>query len=236
MSKTNLTLTTNVKKMAKSLGADMVGIADAKAFERAPEGLRATDFLPSAKSIVVMGRRQPMTVILRGDKKRTTLLAAVSYMTLNNMITEVTRYLEDKGYEAYPIYHVYFVTGATPGDRIEKRFDLSYKHAAVEAGLGEMGLSNLLLTPKYGPAVRLTIVLTNAPLKCEPKFEGKICKKDEGCRACVEACPSGAISEQGILDKQKCYEYLAQDYERFHYGSCLRCMSSCAQVLSRNTV
>ena len=224
-------LTTNIHRLAKSLGADLVGIADASVFGQAPEGMRIQDFLPGATSVVVMGRRMPVTTIMKGDKKRQSLLAAGSYITLNNIITELARFLEDKECEALPIYHAYFVTGRPPaGTRIETRFDLSYKHSAVAAGLGEMGLHSLLITPEYGPLLRLTALLTDAPLQTNTPFEQTLCRKQEGCLACLKACPSGAITEQGI-DKQACYEYLQKDYERYYYGACVRCMGACARAL-----
>jgi epoxyqueuosine reductase len=231
MKDNNHDLTIDIHRLAKSLGADLVGIADASVFNTAPEGMRAWDFLPSVTSVVVMGRRMPVTTILKGDKKRQSLLAAASYITLNNMITELARFLEDRECEALPIYHAYFVTGRPPaGTRIETRFDLSYKHSAVAAGLGELGLHSLLITPEYGPLLRLTALLTDAPLKTNTAFDQTLCRKHEGCVACLKACPSGAITEQGI-NKQTCFEYLQQDYERYYYGTCVRCMAACAKVL-----
>ena len=35
---------------------------------------------------------------------------------------------------------------------------------AIDAGLGELGRNGLLVTPKYGPRVRLAKILTNMPL------------------------------------------------------------------------
>jgi hypothetical protein len=42
--------------------------------------------------------------------------------------------------------------------------DFSYKHAALAAGLGVFGWSNLILTPTYGARQRLISVVTEAPL------------------------------------------------------------------------
>jgi epoxyqueuosine reductase QueG len=234
MPEVNAELTAAVESLAISLGTDLVGVAEAGVYDKAPEGLKASDFLPGAASVVVMARRMPTTIIMKGDKKRQSLLAASSYATLNNVISELARFFEGEGYEALPMYHVYFVTGRPlPGTRIETRFDLSYKHGAVEAGLGEIGLHNLLITPEYGPLVRLSALLTNAPLESNSRFEGTLCRKKDGCRACIEACPSGAVTEQSV-DKQKCYEYLQEDYDRYYYGACVACMAACAQVLSKD--
>ncbi len=65
---------------------------------------------------------------------------------------------------------------------------------AVEAGLGELGRNGLLVTAKYGPAVRISKVFTDLPLKIdEPRKIGvkEFCEK---CKKCAKYCPSQAIS------------------------------------------
>ena len=49
----------NVKRMAKDLGADIVGIASADRFEGAPPGHGPLDLMPGAKSVIVAGIRIP---------------------------------------------------------------------------------------------------------------------------------------------------------------------------------
>lgn len=69
---------------------------------------------------------------------------------------------------------------------------MPHKTVAVHAGLGWIGKSALFLTEKYGSAVRLKSVLTNAPLECE---EGAILEsKCNNCTLCADACPGKAIS------------------------------------------
>jgi reductive dehalogenase len=65
---------------------------------------------------------------------------------------------------------------------------------AVDAGLGTMGRSGVLLTPEYGPFVRLCKVFTDLPLLPDtPRNSAEAyCAK---CDRCVEACPAGAISD-----------------------------------------
>jgi epoxyqueuosine reductase QueG len=44
--------------------------------------------------------------------------------------------------------------------------DLSLRHVAAEAGLGEVGLSTNFISPEYGPRLYLGAVLTTAALVC----------------------------------------------------------------------
>ena len=79
--------------------------------------------------------------------------------------------------------------------------DVSLRHAAVEAGLGEIGLNRLLLTKRFGPRIRLGVVLTTAPLKPDQRFAEKVC---DDCGDCVRACPAEAITKEGRVDVRKC--------------------------------
>ena len=81
--------------------------------------------------------------------------------------------------------------------------DLNLKHAAAEAGLGSRGVSDMLVTPNYGPRVRLFGVVTDAELEPTPKEDKNYCTN---CNICIESCPSGAISEEGC-DTKLCAPY-----------------------------
>jgi NAD-dependent dihydropyrimidine dehydrogenase PreA subunit len=64
--------------------------------------------------------------------------------------------------------------------------------AAFAAGLGEIGWSKMLITPQFGPALRVGIVLTELELEPDPVYSGpELCNK---CMACAKACPGNAIS------------------------------------------
>ena len=52
---------------------------------------------------------------------------------------------------------------------------ISLKHAAVSAGMGQIGRSNLLLTPQFGPHQRLGGVVTEVPLEADPYREWDLC-------------------------------------------------------------
>ena len=84
---------------------------------------------------------------------------------------------------------------ATPATRYKVDWEtltapFPHKTAATRAGLGWVGKSALLVTPDLGPALRLNTVLTDAPLVAGDPITQSRCGD---CRACVEACPAGAI-------------------------------------------
>ena len=64
--------------------------------------------------------------------------------------------------------------------------------AAYLCGLGEIGWSKMLITPEFGPAVRVGLVFTEMELEPDPIYEGpQLCNR---CMACVRACPGHSIS------------------------------------------
>ena len=68
------------------------------------------------------------------------------------------------------------------------------EHAAIDAGLGEMGRSGCLITPRFGPYVRICKVFTDMPLAADRPVEMGAAEACGACRLCAEAWPAGAIS------------------------------------------
>lgn len=78
------------------------------------------------------------------------------------------------------------------------------RYFAVKAGLGFIGKNTCLITPEFGSWVFLGVVLTTHEF--EPTKPGPMGSCGD-CRKCIEACPTGALSEKN-LDARKCISYL----------------------------
>src|SRR4030042_760644 len=65
---------------------------------------------------------------------------------------------------------------------------------AVDAGLGELGRNGLLITPRYGPRVRLCKVYTDLPLEPDRPVDFGVRAFCRTCKRCAEACEAEAIS------------------------------------------
>ena len=88
----------------------------------------------------------------------------------------------------------------------------SERHIAYAAGLGTFSLSDGLITER-GIAIRCGSVVTDMMIPATPRtatgpYSNCLFYGGVKCRACIERCPAGAISEQGH-DKNKCQKYLS---------------------------
>ncbi|KUO41388.1 MAG: hypothetical protein APZ16_02500 [Candidatus Hadarchaeum yellowstonense] len=216
-----------VKKLALRLGVDLVGFGPARKMDAAPAGHRATDFLPDAETIISAAIRINYSAVEGLPKTRREYVNANdgARTILNEALVRVSGYLEEQGYSAIP-----FLQGT---DRELMMGDLSLKHAAVVAGIGEFGLNNLVLTPQFGPRVLLGAVVTSAPIKPDPPLKIQLCDR---CGACLKACPTGALKdpkgynrEKGwTIDKHRCFHYIYEVLEpRYGHYSCGLCIKAC---------
>ena len=125
---------------------------------------------------------------------------------LNAIVTAGEEYLISRGYHAY----------ALTTDRImvdsDNHSSLPHKTVATRAGLGWIGKNCLLVTPQYGSAVRISSLLTDAPLTCDAPITRSQCG---ACHACVRYCPAHALKNtlwrpgmprEDIVSVSACYK------------------------------
>lgn len=204
-----MTLTQSVKKEAKKTGFVVVGISNLEMLRSLPYGeidyvgvLKAPDDeLSKVKSVILMGIHAWDTAFnivadssnLHFDKKLKPKVPLEShqlyYQIARSKAWKIAYYLLKRGFDSIP------------------SVDIPLKTAAVKCGLGCQGKNTLLVTPTYGPRIRLVSVLTTAELNIDEPYKEDLCKD---CERCVLACPAKAI-EPYKVKVNRCMVYSSEN-------------------------
>jgi len=206
-----------VKKAARELGFDAVGVAGA---ERMPEGgalrrwlaaghqagMRWMEnpaaredpgfLLPGARSVVVTGLccRTGCEPARGGGR----IASFARFRDYHAAIGEMLESLLDLMRRMAPCRGVVAVDS----------LPLLERPLARRAGLGWIGGSSCLVSPEFGPWLLLGEIVTDAELAPDSPLEGR-CGE---CTKCRDACPAGALVAPGVLDSGRCIAYLTVEH------------------------
>lgn len=191
-----------VKRLAKDLGADLVGIASAEtlnAFPPDPMWPQTPDRIsPYCKSVIVIVCRIPVAAFRCKTNIPVQYIDMLVLRRMDRIAYRIAEEMERRG-------HPSFVTAAQETDWAYKKASygrLSTRHLGIEAGLGTFGLEVNILTPEFGPRIYLTGILTEAELEADSPMTEQVCI-GESCSRCLHSCPADAVLHFGI-DKRAC--------------------------------
>lgn len=190
----------DIKAKARDLGADLVGIADGEAMDanppdpddpRGPSDVTALD----GKRVIVLAKRLNSGVARIqdwGDRNKF-YNDELALSTIEEVSLDLVYWLEEMGYPAVivPPTHV-DPWRYDDNPRQHMTTLISLPHAAVEAGLGTLGLNRQLLTPEFGPRVVLTAVLSSVDVAPDRPMTDALCH-GPSCGRCLSVCPADAV-------------------------------------------
>ena len=249
----NQNFTNYIKRAAKFYGASLVGIADVNekwtyktGFKRPHEiseaeskqdirGGTAADSiyeqpieLPDGiNKVIVMAIEMDQYGISTAPTQPAAAAAALAYSRMAFVIACLGEFIRNLGYRAIQC-----------GNDTALSIPL-----AIDAGLGALGRLGLLITPKFGPRVRLCKVYTDLPLISDNpnlKFIEKIAKFCRNCLKCADSCETNAITkerdpsfkgynisnnpgvEKYYMDGEKCFEFWIENS-----SDCGNCIAAC---------
>ena len=173
---------------AADCGAALVGIAPVSRWEEAdevPRDYRPKAIWAAAQSVIVAAVPMLLPVI----ESTPSINYQEMYDTSNRLLDEISfrlaSWLTQQGHASVCMPR----DGYANLEVLLKNPFASFSHtyAAKYAGLGTIALSRNLLTPEYGPRVRLNSVLTAAVLPGDPLQPKDLCNS---CKLCERTCPT----------------------------------------------
>jgi epoxyqueuosine reductase len=202
-----------LERLAEELELDVVGAAPASAYgeterhirERKARGLFADMRFTMAQPEISC---HPETLF---EGARTVVSAAYCYYT-----PEPARG-EGEGRLARYTWHDGYAVLRERLDELGRRLGGEYRvlvdanqhvdrEAAARSGVGFYGKNTMLITRRHGSWVVLGTLVTNALVEATAPLD-----LDCGsCTLCIEACPTGALDEPGLVDSTKCLSYWTQ--------------------------
>jgi len=225
-----------IKEYASSMGMAMCGVSGVDRFETSPRGSHPCDILPGCKSVIVVGAALIDGVIQvnfrafeegRFDLKG--IYGTYGYSTLPNFeLTYVcyamARYIESNSDAV--------ATPCSTGP-MTNGFQISIRHAAVAAGLGELGHMSIVITPEFGPRARFGVILTTMEIEPDPVYDGKRLCNAEKCGICAKVCPTGAIKPYHEDEDLKRVEIggKAYDYPLVNIPKCAKALMALTKSL-----
>ena len=230
-----------VKDTALFLGASLVGICELnrnwlykKGWDR--YGHKEIDLdarIPSdIKYAVVMAIETNYDYVRHAPTARASAAAGLGYSKMAFLSPAVAKFIASLGY-----------TAIACGNDTALSIPL-----AVDAGIGQLARLGTLITPEFGPRVRLCKVLTNLPLKPTAPVDFGVTEFCRCCEKCAEYCPSQAIlygrriskartasTNPGLLkwplNGEKCLRYWYKNGAKTERGmyhiDCYQCINVC---------
>jgi len=180
----------NIKEIVKYYGATEVGITklDEYSYYSHFGGLSEAlgintynkEIKEDYKTAIVFTVKMDLEMINRAPNFEELLATEEAYLKVAQVGARLSVYLKSLGYDAFLNSSEIYLSPLVP--------------LAYDAGLGEIGMSNHLVTIEHGDNVRLGAVFTNMELDIDTPVDFGLTEFCKHCALCLINCPSSAIS------------------------------------------
>lgn len=206
-----------IKKVGELFGAGMVGITGydhrwmyVNKFSDMSQTEKPQEIPEGLDNVIVTAQPMDYELVRTVPSALSGTATGLGYSHDALVVLAITQYIRNLGYNA--VASMNDTAMAIP--------------LAIKAGLGEYGRNGLLITPKFGPRVRLGKIFTDMPLEHDQPIKFGVKEMCEECNACAAGCPVKAIpfgkpsaerynqsNLKGVskwsVDGEKCFSYWA---------------------------
>lgn len=221
-------LVSTVKALARQAGFARVGIAPAGPL---PYDRQLRDWLDRGyhASMAYMAanvdKRHHAALLMEGENARSVICLAVACAPRHSAgsppaheeeeKTFVARYARGRDYHRLLkrrcgelMDRIRRIEPGFAGRALVDTAPLSERSYAAAAGIGWIGRNGMLVAESLGSYVLLCEIVCNLALPAD----GPLPNRCDDCRACIRACPTGALGEDGLLDARRCISYLTIEH------------------------
>lgn len=211
---------------------DLMGFASKERFEGLDPRYNPFSIFPEGKTVILIGRRV-CRGSLRGVEEATNFsdyyLFGSSWLNdefLAISCYDLTRQIEDEGYEAVPVYNnpkeIYGMGVPVAPGKLSPNVAPDFKYAAVACGLAEISYSGMIFTKQFGSRQLFHMVITDAVIEQDDILDQPVC---DMCMKCADACPLGAISKTEFEKINICGKEMK--VAKIDYNLCRKCKNGC---------
>jgi len=155
---------------------------------------------------------------------------------LNSLVDELSADLNSAGIQCAGVRATVEDSEVDGVNRSRLAYAVSHKMVATRAGLGWIGKTDLLVSKRFGPRIRLASIVTQQPLDVATPINESQCGT---CMTCVRACPAQAangkswniqVARDEFFDPLKCREYcrkITKEKLNKNESLCGKCISVC---------
>jgi formate hydrogenlyase subunit 6/NADH:ubiquinone oxidoreductase subunit I len=205
-----------IKKKAKELGADLVGICTIE-----PQDIYRGKHVEE-KFAIAVGQKMLWREFQNVPSKESAIECLRVYYSLGETVIALAAFIRSLGWNCRVEHPI--------GDS-----DVLHIPIALKAGFGELGRHGSIINPEIGPLFRMGCVITSMPMDTDKPIDAGIAAFCDKCRACRIYCPPKAIPDERNplagkdhlgydryqVDTGKCFPYFAKN----HY--CSICLPVC---------
>ena len=171
------------------------GEIDAQLYEKYLSGFKfdVTTNLPQIRSIIMTAAPQPQRKVVFPTNGQTysAIIPPTYYADTDDQIRDILEnILNANGYQLH-------------------RAALPLKLLAVRSGLAAYGKNNIAYVKGLGSFVRLRAFLSDMPAGSSEWLEPQAMKECDSCKACLNACPAGAIvPDRFLIHAERCITFV----------------------------